>query len=86
VVGCKLHLDSIFAERALWEVHYGGVVHEDVYGGDFFSVENIDRHFTDRFLAGKVQLEGTVSTFGKSTLSALILSWILVGLRPATMR
>ena len=58
LVGCKLHLESVFAERALWEVHHGGVIHEHVHGGDIFPVENIGRRFTDRFLAGEVQLEG----------------------------
>lgn len=46
-VGCKLHLDSIFAEHAFWEVHHGGVVREDVHGGDIFPGENLCRRFVD---------------------------------------
>lgn len=81
LVGCRLHLESIFAERVLWEIQDGGVVHEDVHGGNFFPVENIGRRFTDRFLAGEVQLEGTVVYFWKVDFECintfLDSSWIM---------
>src|ERR1700731_4222497 len=41
--------------------------------------------WTDFWLERSSSRHGS-STFGKSTLSASILPWILVGLRPATMR
>lgn len=34
VVGCEVHLDSVFVERAFGKVHHGCIVYNDVDGWD----------------------------------------------------
>jgi hypothetical protein len=56
----KLHLEAIFAECALWEVHYGGVVNQDVDFGDIIPGKKSRSSLTNSFLAREIEFECSV--------------------------
>lgn len=65
MVGCELHLDSVFVQGPFWDVHHAGIIHQDINSRNMVPGKNLGSGLTDGFLVREIELESTVVHFWK---------------------